>query len=196
MGQKPTLTFSHGVYEKTISQTTIEEVIDNIADYILDWYSDLKKAPILLGVLNGVVYFLVDLHRALQRKHFTAHIDTIAASSYTEPGKQGKVKITKLPKLDLNGRRVIIVEDIIDSGNTAKAIIDFIVKNYKTESLEIIALVLRLTNDATLSQERNGLQINYAGICCSGDEWLIGYGFDDNEGGRALPDIYKRIIIF
>ncbi|OIO47128.1 MAG: hypothetical protein AUJ28_01230 [Parcubacteria group bacterium CG1_02_37_51] len=195
MNQDSTVTLTHGVYKKIIGQEEIASTVDKIADYIVNWYGNFKDTPVLLGVLNGVVYFLVDLHRALQKKGLTAHIDTTAASSYTKPGKQGEVKITKPPKLDLNNRTVIIVEDIVDSGNTARAIIDFILKEYKVKHLDVVALVLRDTDASALNQMRNSITLNYIGIQYADDDWLVGYGFDDDEDGRALPDIYKRVKI-
>jgi|FLOH01.1.fsa_nt_gi hypoxanthine phosphoribosyltransferase len=191
--QLPTVTYRHGIYQKVIDQTTIKAAVNEVANYIINMYQCLNESPVLLGVLNGAIYFMTDLHRTLQAKGLEAHIDTIAAQSYHKPGEQGNVTISKEPKLDLTNRFVIIVEDIVDTGKTAHAIRNHVSKLYHCETLEIVALVKRISAIADSKQKIHNVKDIYSGIRYRGDEWLVGYGFDDDEAGRALPDIYKRI---
>lgn len=137
------------------------------------------KELILIGILNGVVFFFTDLVREMS---LPTKIDFIRAASYgSEKESSGKVRITKDVELPLQGKSVVLVEDIVDSGLT----LSHIVKNLEskgTESLRICALIDKL-------ERRNiDVSIDYCGFKIK-EGFLVGYGLDYDEKYRYLPDI-------
>ena len=137
------------------------------------------RAPLLVGVLKGAFMFMADLARAIA---LPVEFDFMAVSSYGSATKSsGVVRIVKDLDIDLTGRDVLLVEDIIDSGLT----LAYLRKNLQARnpaSLEVCALLLR-----------EGLQqrdpdLKYVGFRIPPD-FVIGYGLDVAEKYRNLPDI-------
>ncbi len=153
----------------------IRSIVKGIADEIRADYEG--KEPVLVGVLKGAFIFLADLVRFL---NIPLEIDFIQSESY---GKRdlptSEVKITKDLGLDVSGRHVIVVEDIIDTGNTAEALVSH-VRSKGPLSLSLCALILR---------GRPGVKVDYSGKTV-GSGFLVGYGLDYKEKYRALEDIY------
>jgi hypoxanthine phosphoribosyltransferase len=136
------------------------------------------KAPLLVGVLKGALMFMADLARAID---LPVEFDFMAVSSYGSATKtSGVVRIVKDLDVDLTGRHVLLVEDIIDSGLT----LNWLRKNLATRhpaSLEICTLLLRDGN-------KLGDNIRYVGFPVPGD-FVIGYGLDVEERYRNLNEI-------
>ena len=137
------------------------------------------RAPLLVGVLKGAFMFMADLARAIA---LPVEFDFMAVSSYGSATKSsGVVRIVKDLDIDLTGRDVLLVEDIIDSGLT----LAYLRKNLQARnpaSLEVCALLLR-----------EGLQqrdpdLKYVGFRIPPD-FVIGYGLDVAERYRNLPYI-------
>jgi hypoxanthine phosphoribosyltransferase len=139
-------------------------------------YAD--EAPLLVGVLKGALMFMADLARAID---LPVEFDFMAVSSYGSATKtSGVVRIVKDLDIDLTGRHVVLVEDIIDSGLT----LNWLRKNLATrnpKSLEVCALLVR---------DGHGLRDNlrYVGFNIP-DDFVIGYGLDVDERYRNLDDI-------
>ena len=163
--------------EKYISEQDIYKRVKEISNEIASLYHD--KNPILIGILNGSFIFLSDLIRHL---NIDCEVDFIKISSYVGKKSSGRIDISKGLDLNIKNRSVIIVEDIVDTGNTIYSVIEEI-KNHKPESVEV----------ATLLFKRNAYQkklpINYAAINV-GNEFLVGFGLDYNGIGRNLEDIF------
>jgi len=108
-------------------------------------------------------------------------IDTIQCKSYSGMFVREKVKITKKPDLDLNGLRVIIVEDIVDSGETITAIKKYLNKSYKEiSSIEVCSLFKRDGCD---------LYLEHLGRVVPDGLWLYGYGMDNDQLDRNIPEV-------
>lgn len=137
------------------------------------------RTPLLVGVLKGAFVFMADLARAIDRP---VECDFMAVSSYGAATKtSGVVRIVKDLDLDLTGRDVIIVEDIIDSGLT----LQYLRRNLLARgpaSLEVCALLLRE------GQQRGDLGLRYVGFSIPPD-FVIGYGLDVAERYRNLADV-------
>ncbi|HYI61360.1 MAG TPA: hypoxanthine phosphoribosyltransferase [Acidimicrobiales bacterium] len=137
------------------------------------------RAPLLVGVLKGAFVFMADLARAID---LPVECDFMAVSSYGAATKtSGVVRIVKDLDLDLSGRDVIIVEDIIDSGLT----LQYLRRNLQARgpaSLEVCALLLRE------GQQKGDLDLRYVGFPIP-PEFVIGFGLDVAERYRNLPDI-------
>ncbi len=137
------------------------------------------KCPVFVGVLKGVILFFADMIRATPIR---SQIDLMAVSSYgvgTE--STGRIVLKKDVSLDLRGRHVVILEDIIDSGLTLKYTVEHL-KEMEPASLKICTL---LDKPARRTVEVNA---DYIGFTIP-NEFVVGYGLDYNDYYRNLPFI-------
>ena len=160
-----------------ISKRDLNKRIGEIANEIS---KDFNKEPILIVcVLKGATYFAVDLSKKI--KDNKVEIDFMKISSYSGTTSTGKVNI----KLDINenieGRNVIIVEDIIDSGISLNYLYDHLIKK-KPKSLKIAVLLDK--------KERRikDINVDYTGFVIE-DKFVVGYGLDYDEQYRNLDYI-------
>jgi hypoxanthine phosphoribosyltransferase len=137
------------------------------------------RRPLLVGVLKGAFMFMSDLARSIA---LPVEFDFMAVSSYGNATRtSGVVRIVKDLDLDLQGRDVIVVEDIVDSGLTLSYLRRYL-EARNPASLEVCALLLREERDAV------ELDLRYVGFSIP-SEFVIGYGLDAAEEFRNLPDI-------
>jgi len=163
--------------EVLLSRTTILSRVHELARDISSDYSG--KIPILIGILNGVVFFMADLVMAMS---IPSKIDFIRASSYgSAMESSGLIKITKDVEIPIKGEPVILVEDIVDTGLTLKYIFKRL-EERGPESIRICALIDKL------ERREEDIHIDYCGFRVEGG-FLVGYGLDYNENFRYLPDI-------
>ena len=142
---------------------------------------DLKNTrPIFVSVLNGSFMFAADLFREIKME---AEITFIRVSSYSGTESTGTVKSVVGIKENLEGRTVVIIEDIVDTGDTAIYLIDEL-KKQNPEKILFASLLLK--PDAL----RHPVKIDYVGFEVPND-FLVGYGLDYDGLGRNLKDIYK-----
>jgi hypoxanthine phosphoribosyltransferase len=163
--------------EVIVSSVDLQARISKLGDQITSDYQG--RAPLLVGVLKGAFVFMSDLARAIR---LPVEFDFMAVSSYGNSTKtSGVVRIVKDLDIDLTGRDVLIVEDIIDSGLT----LSYLRKNLlarNPESLEVCALLVRQ------GLQRTDLDLRYVGFEIP-PEFVVGYGLDVAERYRNLPDI-------
>lgn len=137
------------------------------------------RAPLLVAVLKGAVMFMADLARSIA---LPVELDFMAVSSYgTATKTSGVVRIVKDLDIDLSGRDVIIVEDIVDSGLT----LNYLRKNLQARnpaSLEVCALLLKE------GMQKVEPDLRYVGFRIP-DEFVVGYGLDVAERYRNLDDL-------
>ncbi len=137
------------------------------------------RAPLLVGVLKGAFVFMSDLARCID---LPVEFDFMAVSSYgTATKTSGVVRIVKDLDLDLSGRDVLLVEDIVDSGLT----LNYLLKNLQSRNpatLEVCALLLKA------GQQKVEPDVRYVGFRIP-DEFVVGYGLDVGERYRNLPSI-------
>ena len=161
-----------------ISKAAIEERVSELAAQISLDYAG--KEPILIGILKGSIFFFADLMREIS---IPTKMDFMRASSYgSNMHSSGSVQLTKDVELPIQGRSVIIVEDIVDSGLTL-AYIKANLEGRGVESLRICALIDKLER-----RERE-VPVDYCGFKVE-EGFLVGYGLDCNEEYRYLPAIY------
>lgn len=133
--------------------------------------------PLLVCVLKGSVVFLADLVRSLG---FDPDIDFMSISSYGSPDRTGVVRIVKDLEEPLEGRPVVVVEDIVDTGLT----LSYLLRTLQTRgpaSLKVCTLVNKTPRRIV------ELPIDYAGF--ESEDFLIGYGLDFKGRYRNLPDL-------
>jgi len=137
------------------------------------------RAPVLVGVLKGAVVFTADLLRALP---MPAAMDFMAVSSYGSGTRSsGVVRLTADLSLSIEGRDVIIVEDVIDSGRT----ISYLRRNLATRHPRSLALCGLLDK---VSRREVDVEVDYVGFAIP-DEFVVGYGLDYDGRHRELPDL-------
>jgi hypoxanthine phosphoribosyltransferase len=159
-----------------ITEQEIEQQIHTIGEKISQDYTG--KDLVLLGVLKGSFIFLADLTRKITIDH---QIDLIGASSYEGTASTGNIVFTKQPDLELKNRDVLLVEDIVDTGQTLLKIIEFI--RLEPRSIKICTLIDK--------HERRDVEIDVNYSCFSLEKgFIVGYGLDYNEKYRNLPAIY------
>lgn len=164
--------------EVLISEAQISQRVDEIAAQISEEYAG-KGEIVLLGVLKGSFIFLADLSRRLT---VPRSIEFIAVSNY-EHGNMpsGAVRLVMDVREDIADRHVVIVEDIVDTGQTIHYLIEMLKSRHPAS---IRTCVLLHKEQATEVDVR----IDYLGFSI-GDEWVVGYGLDYAEHDRTLPYI-------
>lgn len=166
----------HKDIEKILySEKDIENIVNTIAKQIEKDYND--KDFIMVGLLKGSVAFMVDLMRKV---NLDFSIDFIVASSYgSGTVSSGRVNIQKDISQSVEGKDILIVEDIIDSGNT----LDFITKYLKAKKAKSVKLCTLFNKP---DRRVDDIHIDYAGAVIP-DEFIVGYGLDYDEKYRNLP---------
>ncbi len=160
------------------SRAEIAQKIKTLARQISDDYSE--KEVVVIGILKGAFIFLADLIRELT---IPVEIDFVRLASYgSDTSSSGHIRITKDIELDIRGRDVLVVEDIVDSGLTIDFLLDYLKQSHPA-SIKVCAFI-----DKT---ERRKVQvsIDYAGHVVD-HGFLVGYGLDYDDKYRALPEIY------
>jgi hypoxanthine phosphoribosyltransferase len=164
--------------EILIPREKIRKRVKDLAERIGSDYEG--KEPVLIGVLNGVIFFIADLAREMT---IPVKMDFIRAASYgSGMTSSGTVKLTKGVEIPIQGKPVILVEDIVDTGLTLTHIIKKIGRT-GPESIRICALI-----DKTERRDLD-VSIDYCGFKIE-EGFLVGYGLDHDEQYRHLPDIY------
>ena len=167
----------HPDIEKVLfTQEDIDGIVSRLGEEITRDYAG--KDLVLIAVLRGAVVFMGDLMRKIE---LPTNIDFMAVSSYGDGVKSsGIVRIIKDLDIDIRGRDVLIVEDILDSGLTLK----YLMKNLesrKPASLEVAAFLWKDVEDRT-----SAITAKYVGTHCP-DAFVVGYGLDYAERYRNLP---------
>lgn len=179
MLMKENITINGLTFTPFISAETIRIAVMNIARQIQCVYAPEDEILVLI-VLKGSFIFAADLIRHL---HVRCKIEMIRASSYGD-GMQssGEVHLT-IPPLDIKGKHILIIEDIIDSGRTLVALHNRLLQK-QPASIHIAALLSKpIEHQYDLSKAFVGFEIPSL--------FVIGYGLDYQELGRELPDIYQ-----
>lgn len=171
------------LYDKTfktfITYESLKKAIDEVADKINADFNGCEDIPVLLCVLNGSIMFTSEL---MKRLTFNCQIVSTKLTSYEGTSTTGKVKQAMGLTADIKGRRVIIVEDIVDSGNTIvelKRILE------EKEAAESRVCTLLLKPEAY----KKDIKIDYVAMEIPND-FIVGFGLDYDELGRNLKDIY------
>jgi len=159
---------------------TEEQIQTRIAELGEELYKEFEgKNPLFLGVLKGCFLFMADLVRACQVK---SDVEYIAVSSYENAtSSSGRVKIVHDIQQDITDRHVIVVEDILDSGNT----LAFLSEYFKTRGAASITIVTLLDKP---SRRTKAVNADYVGFVVP-DEFVVGYGLDYCQQYRNVPYI-------
>ena len=170
----------HDKYFKPfISNAEMEEAIDRLAERVNADFRDSDDVPIFLCVLNGAIMFTAAM---MKRLNFKAELVSIKLSSYQGTASTGTVLIPIGLTAPVDGRRVIIFEDIVDTGNTIVALKEMLLSK---GAREVRICTMLLKPEVYKKDEK----LDYVGKEIP-NAFIVGYGLDYNELGRNLPDIY------
>lgn len=171
------------LYDKTfrrfIPYNELEIAIDKVAEQINKDFEGCEDIPVLLCVLNGSIMFMGEL---MKRIRFNCQTISIKLTSYEGTTTTGKVKQALGLTSDITGRRVIVVEDIVDTGNTIVELKQILADKGAAES-RICTMLLK--PDAY----KKDIPLEYVAMEIP-NEFIVGFGLDYDELGRNLKDIY------
>lgn len=161
-----------------ISASELDEKVKQVAKDLMDDYRN--EIPVFLVVLNGAFMFASDL-----MKHYAlgAEISFVKMASYEGTDSTGDVTQLLGLDIDITNRHVVLVEDIVDTGNTIVALHNLI-NRFKIKSLRVATLFFK--------PEAYGkdVEINYIGFEID-NKFIVGYGLDYNKQGRNLGEVYQ-----
>ncbi|WP_314295181.1 hypoxanthine phosphoribosyltransferase [Fusobacterium periodonticum] len=169
--------------ENLIDRKTVENRIKELAKQIEKDYAG--EEVYCVGLLKGSVVFLSDLVKEINSPVI---IDFMSVSSYgSETVSSGDVKILKDTDLDLRGKHVLIVEDIIDTGLTLEHVIKYFKDSKGVKTLKTCTLLSKP------ERRKVNIDIDYVGFDVP-DKFVIGYGLDYDQKYRNLP--YIAVVVF
>jgi hypoxanthine phosphoribosyltransferase len=167
-------------FREFITEKEIDERIKKLAAQINKDFAG--REVVFLGILNGAFLFAAEL---LKRIDIKARISFVKLTSYEGTSSSGTVKELIGWNEDIRNKIIIVVEDIVDTGNTLERIVDELVIR-KVSSIKIAALLLKP------EAYKKDIPIDYLGFRIPND-FVIGYGLDYDGYGRNLPSIYTLI---
>jgi hypoxanthine phosphoribosyltransferase len=154
-----------------------ERIRARVAELGRDIARDHQGKPLtLVGVLKGSFIFLADLCRAVD---LPLQIDFIGAASYQGAATTGEVRLTRDLSRPVEGRHLVLVEDVLDTGLTLRRLLDHL-SAHRPASLRVCALLEKR------SRAQVQVPLDYRGFLV-GDEFVVGYGLDQDELHRNLP---------
>lgn len=163
--------------EVLIDKDKIDERLTELADQINKDFA--SKEIILVCVLKGAVMFMTDLSKKLEP---TVKFEFMDVSSYgNETVSSGKITINKDLEVDIEGKHVILVEDIIDTGRTLSYLLDYL-KSKNPQTLKLCALLDKPSRRVV------DVDVDYIGFTIP-DTFIVGYGLDYKQNYRNLPYI-------
>jgi hypoxanthine phosphoribosyltransferase len=169
-------------FELFIDAKAIDERVKAIGAQLSADYRN--SVPVVVGVLNGSFLFTADL---IKQMDIPCEITFTKLASYYGGTKSTlKIRDDIDFSLDIKGRDVIVIEDIVDTGNTAHYLLDKL-KLKQPASIKLCSLLLK---PSALLKKVD--ELKYVGFEIE-DEFVVGYGLDYKEMGRNLKDIYKRV---
>ena len=180
MQQNQTIKVKDKTFAISIPESEIKQQIKRVAAEISRDYAG--REPVFLAVLNGSFIFAADLLREVD---LPCEISFVKLASYQGTSSTGSIREVIGLNIDITGRPVIIVEDIVDTGLTMAHMLDTLMKQ-NPESIDICTLLLKP------SKLQVKLDIRY---CCKEipDDFVVGFGLDYDGFGRNTKDIYTII---
>jgi len=166
----------------------IEQSVTNIASQIAENTKHLgnNEELIIIGLLNGGFMFMADLIRESSLRNINIKIGFMTVSSYGDNEQSSSVLDIKNDiSIDITGKHVLLVDELMDTGNTINTIINYL-QTKKPKIIETCCLLNKQKN------RLGNIQPTYFGLDCP-DEFVIGYGMDYRGAYRHLPFIGKHV---
>jgi hypoxanthine phosphoribosyltransferase len=167
-------------FKEYLTEEAIQKRIEELADQM---NSELEgKEVVFVGILNGAFLFAADLFRRIT---LPARISFVKLASYQGTSSSGTIKELIGWNEDLNNKTIVVIEDIVDTGNTLERIIDELVIR---KALEVRISTLLYKPEAYTKD----IHLDYIGFEIPND-FVVGYGLDYDGFGRNLPSVYTLI---
>jgi len=176
---KQRVTLNDRTFEVMIPAEKIDEAVAAVAERINADYAASERPPIFVSVLSGSFMFLADLMRKID---FTNELAFVKISSYEGTQSTGKIKQHLGIDFDIEGRDIIIVEDIVETGHSIDHMVKYL-REKNPHSVEVCSLFFKP------EKYLYDLPIKYCAMEI-GNEFIVGYGLDYDQLGRGLKDIY------
>ena len=173
------ITLKDKTFRTFIPYEKISAAIDGVADQINKDFEGCEDIPVLLCVLNGSIMFMGEL---MKRLNFNCQPVSIKLTSYEGTSTTGKVRQALGLTSDIKGRRVIVVEDIVDSGNTIVELQNILQEKRASET-KICTLLFKP------EAYKKDIKLDYIAMEIPND-FIVGFGLDYDELGRNYKDIY------
>ena len=173
------MTYDNDIAKVLVSEQEIKGAVKRIAKEMENDFKDSDKKVLLMCTLKGAVVFMADL---MKEFNLVAEIDFIKVSSYASGTESsGVISLKSKPDItDLSEYNVVVIEDILDTGNTLSWLLDHLKNTLGANSVKLCAL---FNKPARRQKEVN---IDYQGFIIP-DEFIVGYGLDYNDLYRNLP---------
>ncbi len=175
------VTLHDKTFELSIPRERIIGAIDALAARINEDYKG-RPTPLFLGVLNGAFMFMGEL---MQRIDFQCEISFVKMASYSGTRSTGSVSELIGLANNIAGRDVIVVEDIVDTGDSISHILRSLV-GHNPSSVRVATLLYKP------EALRNKIEVDYYALAIPND-FIVGFGLDYNQLGRNFSDIYKIV---
>lgn len=169
-------------FKPFIPYEKLEETIDKVAAQLDRDFLERSNAgdpPVILCVLNGSIMFTSEL---LKRISFECELVSMKLSSYVGTSSTGKVRQVMGLTGDVEGKTVLVVEDIVDTGNTIEDLVR-IIKEKGARDVKVCTMLLKP------EVYHKSVVLDYVGMEIP-NRFIVGFGLDYDELGRNLPDIY------
>lgn len=178
---KPRVKLHDKTFELSIPHAQITEAIQKVADAINEDYKGVET-PLFLGVLNGAFMFLGEL---MSRIDLTCEVQFVKLASYVGTTSTGKVQDLIGLTDSVEGRHIIVVEDVVDTGESMEHLLD-VLKEHKPASVSIATLLFKPTKFT------KNYEVKYRAMDIP-DDFIVGFGLDYDDIGRNLKDIYTIV---
>lgn len=165
--------------KQLFSEEQISSRIEELGKEISNDYMELEN-PVVIGVMKGAFCFMADLVRKISVKD-PLQIEFVRLASYGNATESsGKVQTPYLELSDISNRNILVIEDIVDSGRTARFFIDYLTDQYQPKTLKLACFLDKPSRRVVEYQP------DYTGFSIE-DLFVVGYGLDYAEKYRELP---------
>lgn len=175
-----TIQLHHHQFQLLLPQKEILEAIHKMAEKMTQDFE--REKPVFLVVLKGAFMFATELIKAVDRD---CDIEFIRIKSYEGMDNSGGVKKEIHQTLHLEGRTVVILEDIVDTGQT----LEYLDEELKRQGAKKVLCATLFLKPEAYKKSR---KIDYVGLEIP-NQFVVGFGLDYNESGRGFPDLYSKI---
>lgn len=166
---------------RLLDRDDIETITTKIAKGLDEKYEHSNSLPIVVGILKGGAPFMCDIVRKMKT---IVSIDFMSVSSYEGTKSTGKLNMHMDISLDIEGKDIILVDDVVDTGLTSYYLIKYLKEQRKVKSVTTVFLVDKPAN------RKYDVPVDFYGIRYEGNDYLIGYGLDYNSLLRNIFGVF------
>ncbi len=167
--------------ELVLSKEEIEAISKRLGEEISRDLQNEEKPPLLICVLKGALNFMAELMKSISIPVLT---DFVQLSSYEGMKTTGKVSIKHELETNPDGRTVVVIEDVVDTGLTMQALKAYLVKEFKPKRILVCSLFDKVNSRLVEAK------VDYVGKVLKENKFLIGFGLDYDELERNIPYVY------